>query len=291
MQRIDMTIIILTKNEELNIERCINSVKSLAKRIVVIDSASTDRTVEIARSLGAEVFEHLPFISHGNQFNWALDNIDINTTWVYRIDADEEVPEDLQNEIKQACILHANDDVTAFEMRFKIFFMGRFLYHGGAYPFRKVNIFKYGKARFNEILMRDDVMIMEGHVEKLLNDCLHYDFKDLTSWILKHNLYADCEVDTYFKQDKANEGIEMLSEDAKKRKTIKNKFYYNLPKFLRAKLYFWFRYYIQLGFLDGHAGFVYAYLQAYWYRVLIDAKITEREWNNIRLNEDTLDTH
>jgi radical SAM superfamily enzyme YgiQ (UPF0313 family) len=128
--------------------------------------------------------------------------------------------------------------------------------------------------------MRDDVMISEGKVGNLKNDCLHYDFKDLTSWILKHNWYSDYEVDTYFKQDMANDGMEMLSEDAKKRKTLKNKLYYKLPKFLRAKLYFWYRYYLKLGFLDGNAGFVFAYLQAYWYRFLIDAKILEKESKN-----------
>ena len=273
---VDMTVIILTKNEESNIARCISSIKNIAKRIIVVDSGSTDSTSDIAKSLGAEVYEHIPFISHGTQFNWALDCLNINTKWVYRIDADEEVPLSLGLEIQEACNLHSEDDVNAFEMRFKICFLGKYLYHGGVYPFRKVNIFKYGKARFNEVPMRDDVILAQGCIGLLQTDCLHHDFKDLATWIQKHNWYSDNEARVYlgYKEDECD-GI---SDDARKRKKIKNNLYYKLPKFLRAKLYFWYRYYLRLGFLDGKAGYVYAFLQAYWYRFIVDANLLEDEY-------------
>lgn len=273
---VDLTVIILTKNEETNIARCIDSIKCLADRIIVVDSGSEDSTVKIATELGAEVYEHCPFVSHGHQFNWALDHLNITTTWVYRIDADEVVPLELRREIQETCFIHKEDDINALEMRFRIYFMGKYLYHGGVYPFKKVNIFKYGKARFNETPMRDDVVLAEGVVKSLNNDCLHYDFKDLSTWIQKHNWYSDNEARVYlgYKEDECD-GI---SDDARKRKKIKNNLYYKLPKFLRAKLYFWYRYYLRLGFLDGKAGYVYAFLQAYWYRFIVDAKLLEDEY-------------
>jgi hypothetical protein len=110
---------------------------------------------------------------------------------------------------------------------------------------------------------------------------LHYDFKSLDAWISKHNWYATREVADYIAvrsigQVEANK----LYNEAKKDSRLRDGLYYKLPKFLRAKLYFWFRYYIQLGFLDGEAGYIHAFLQAYWYRFLVDAKIYEKELSN-----------
>jgi glycosyltransferase involved in cell wall biosynthesis len=122
----DITAIILTKNEEVNIERCIKSLNGVADRICVVDSGSTDRTVEIAESLGAEIFHHEPFNHYAAQFNWALDNVGVKTTWVYRIDADEVVTSELGAEIVAACKKHHDDDVNGFVMKFLIAFMGTF---------------------------------------------------------------------------------------------------------------------------------------------------------------------
>ena len=94
-----ITAIILTKNEELNIERCIKSVSPFVNRIVVVDSGSTDKTLEIAKTLGADIYVHEPFVHYAKQFNWAIDNTDIKTQWIYRIDADEIVTEELGKEM------------------------------------------------------------------------------------------------------------------------------------------------------------------------------------------------
>ena len=138
----DITAIILTKHEEGNIERCIKSLNVVADRICVVDSGSTDRTVEIAESLGAEIFHHEPFNHYAAQFNWALDNVGVKTTWVYRIDADEVVTSELGAEIVAACKKHHDDDVNGFVMKFLIAFMGTFLKHGGMYPFYNLTIYQ-----------------------------------------------------------------------------------------------------------------------------------------------------
>lgn len=272
----DMTAIVLTKNEEKNIGNCLDSIRGLVERVIVVDSGSTDKTVEIAKSYGAEVYHH-EWIHYANQFNWALDNIEIRSKWIYRIDADEVVTPELKNEIEAACTEHDSDDVNAFIMKFKIFFMGRFLTHGGVYPFYNVTIFRNGFGRYEDRAMGEHIVVNSGSTAMLSNDCLHYDFKSLDAWIDKHNKYATREVDDYYAVRSANSELANLYGEAEKAKTLRDGLYYRLPKFFRAHLYFFYRYYVKLGFLDGKPGKIYAFLQAYWYRYLVDAKLYERE--------------
>lgn len=282
----DITVIILTKNEEKNIERCITSIKQIADRICVIDSGSSDMTRELATNLGAEVVIH-DFITHGQQFNWAVDNLNINTKWILRLDADEVVTDELAKEIVVKCNTHANDDVNGFVMKFKVFFLDRFLKHGGMYPFVKMTLFKYGKGRFDESGMRDHIILSEGQSIILENDCLHYDFKNLEAWINKHNWYSSLEVENLCSDHALTQdgtGREKKAENVRK---VRDGVYYKLPKYFRAKLYFWFKFYLQLGFLDGEAGRIHAFLQAYWYRYLIDAKLYEQ--NIIQNNRGYMD--
>ena len=276
---VDMTVIILTKNEEKNLRRCIESINGLAKRIVVVDSYSDDNTVELAKTLGADVYQH-KWKHYADQFNWAIDNVDIDTKWVFRFDADEQVTPEAYAEIVQKCREHENDDVTGFMMRYKMFFLGRFLMHGGWYPFLKITIYKHGKGRFEDRAMGEHIVLSEGRCIDLKEDCIHYDFKDLTSWIDKHNKYATREVlDRKFIESNANV-LEQLDGQPEKAKKLRDSIYYKLPPFLRARLYYWYRLYFKLGFLDGRPGRIWAFLQAYWYRYLIDAKLYEDKLNN-----------
>lgn len=273
---LDMTVIILTKNEEANIERCINSVRGWVERIVVVDSGSTDRTVELAENLGVEIYYHEPFVDYAKQFNWAIDNTDIKTNWVFRFDADECVTPELKREILTECEKHKDDDVSGMMMRFKIFFLGKFLKHGGAYPFLKIAIFKYGKGRFEDRSMGEHIVLSEGRCIDLKKDCEHYDFKSLNAFIDKHNWYATREVADYFAVRSGRENA-VLDGEPEKAKKLRDGLYYRLPKYFRAKMYYWYKFYIKLGFLDGEAGHVWAFLQAYFYRFVVDAKIAEQE--------------
>ena len=170
-----------------------------------------------------------------------------------------------------------SDDVNAFIMKFKIFFMGRFLTHGGVYPLYNVTIFRNGFGRYEDRAMGEHIVVNSGSTAMLSNDCLHYDFKSLDAWIDKHNKYATREVDDYYAVRSANSELANLYGEAEKAKTLRDGLYYRLPKFFRAHLYFFYRYYVKLGFLDGKPGKIYAFLQAYWYRYLVDAKLYERE--------------
>ena len=272
----DMTVIILTKNEETDIVRCIRSVKEWVQRIVVVDSGSTDRTCELAAAEGVEVVRHEPFVDYAKQFNWAIDNLNINTTWVFRLDADEVVTPELRKELETLLEKHADDDVSGFMMRYKVEFLGRFLKHGGFYPFLKITIFKYGKGRFEDRAMGEHIVLSEGRCIDLKEDAIHYAFKSVNAYVDKHNWYATREVQDYFDVRSGRENA-LLDGQPERAKKMRDGLYYKLPMFLRAKLYFWYRYYLRLGFLDGTPGYVFAFLQAYWYRFLVDAKIYERE--------------
>lgn len=270
-----ITAIILTKNEEQNIGSCIRSIRGLADRIVVVDSGSTDRTVRIARRLGAEIYRH-EFVNYAAQFNWALDHTQIRTRWVYRIDADEVVPPDLREEIRTECARHAEDSVNGFLMKHKLLFLGRYLKHGGAYPFIKMTVFKPEYGRFTDRAMGEHVVLSEGTYITLRHDCLHHDCKDLTRFIEKHNSYASREVSDYLRDRGLEEGKGLYAR-AKQGEKLKDSLYYRLPMFTRARLYYLYRYYIRMGFLDGRPGRIYAMLQAYMYRYIVDAKIYEYE--------------
>ena len=137
---LSLTAIILTLNEENNIEECINSIKLIASRIVVVDSYSTDGTESICKRLGVDFYQH-EFVNHAKQFDYALKNTNINTKWVIRIDADERLTPESANEILELCNQHQNDEVNGLVLRFKYFFLGKFLKHGGVYPFLKLSVF------------------------------------------------------------------------------------------------------------------------------------------------------
>lgn len=277
----DLTTLILTYNEELNIEECIKSIKSISKRIVVVDSFSNDRTVEIARKLGAEVFQN-KFVNHAKQFNYGLEAANIKTQWVFRIDADERLTKKSAEEIERICTENKETDINGIIVRFEVNFLGKKLRHGGIYPFKKLLVFKYGYGDIEDRNMDEHIFLKEGKSVELKNDSLHYDYKDLTYWIEKHNKYSSKEVQDYLNNLSKIDDGEKLDRSAKIKRIIKYKIYYKLPMGIRALFYFMYRYIIKLGFLDGKEGLIFAVLQAYWYRFLVDAKIYEAMKNNSR---------
>ena len=274
----DLTAIILTKNEEKNIEYCIRSIQPVAKKIVVIDSFSTDDTVKKAGALGAVVFQH-EFVNQAKQFIYGMEIADIQTKWVLRIDADERLTEASAAEINELCEKNTDTDVNGLVLRFEVNFMGKKLRHGGIYPFRKLLAFKYGKAHMEDRNMDEHIILDEGRAVELKNDSEHHDYKDLNYYIDKHNKYATREMLDYFERKELAKTLEDASLDktARLKRFIKFRVYYKLPMGMRAHLYFWYRYYLKLGFLDGKEGKIFAFMQAYWYRFLVDAKIYEKE--------------
>lgn len=273
-----LTAIVLTKNEEVNLPACLESLKNVVDRIVVVDSYSSDNTCTVAREYGAQVYEH-EFVNYGAQFQWAVDNCAIDSDWVLRIDADERLTKDSADELVKLCIKNIDTDVNGIVLRFKVRFMGKYLMHGGAYPMRKLCAFKLGKAYMEQRYMDEQIVLTEGKSVEMSHDLEHEDYKDLTFWIAKHNWYATRAAKDYLEHRNEHQETSSLDWHSSILRKLKYGIYYRLPSRLRTWLYFEYRYLLRGGFLDGRAGYWYAYFQAYWYRTLVDAKIYEAEKN------------
>lgn len=282
---IDLTAIILTKNEEKNLSDCIDSVRDVAKRIIVVDSYSNDDTLKIAEEKGADIYLH-PFENYGKQFQWAMDHTDIDTKWIFRFDADERLTPDSARELIRLCTENADTDVNGIIFTLEVVFLGRKLKHGGTYPFKKLCIFKRGMAYMEERSMDEQLVLTAGRSVEMKCVSEHHDFRDLTFWINKHNWYATRAAKDYFDFKGKEDTYQNLDLPSKIRRIIKYKIYYKLPMRFRCWLYFIYRYIFRLGFLDGKEGFFYAFFQAYWYRLLVDAKIYEA----IKMNKTLVDT-
>jgi glycosyltransferase involved in cell wall biosynthesis len=279
----NLTAIIMTKNESKNIGACLDSIKNLVERMVVIDSGSDDDTVEIAKRYGADVYFH-DFEYYAKQFNWGLDNTNIRTKWVIRLDADERFTQELCEEIEYNTKAHENTNVSGFTIEAFYFFMGRCLKYGSGRK-RKLMIFKYGLGRIEDRKRDAHTILLEGKSVALKEKFLHHDFNDLNSFILKYNWYATREAQDYleYKNGKANE--ETFDEKIQKRRQKKFNIYYKAPMFLRAWLWFIYNYIFRLGFLDGKEGYIFHVMAMFWYRYLVDAKIYEYETKGKKIDQ------
>lgn len=294
---VDLTVVILTKNEEKNIRKCIESFRGIAKRFVIIDSNSTDNTEKICKILNnelAKINSCVDFYQHkwndyASQLNWGLKNTNIQTEWSMRMDADEELTENLADEIDKK-LDKMNLQINGVILRRRVIFMGRWIKHGGRYPELLLRIFRTGKAECEQKIMDEHMILTEGKVENFKYDLIDNNQKNLDWWIAKHNWYSNREVldhqlTTEKQLNKTIKDTGKSSEQAKRKRIIKNGGYYKLPIFFRAHLYFIYRYYFRLGFLDGKEGKIYHFLQAYWYRFLVDSKIFECKKKGVKMEQ------
>ena len=269
----DITAIILTKNEEINIEECIKSIQGFAKRIVLVDSGSTDRTVEIAKNYGADVYVH-PFENYARQFNWGLDNANIDTKWSLRLDADERFTPELVQELEEQMNAHKDDEVNGFVLEAWLFFMGKCLRHGGSRK-KKLMVFKTGIGRVEDRKMDEHTVLSSGTALEMKEKFLHYDFKDLNTYVNKLNWYATREMQDYFEGAFPDEKMKAANEEIASTRSNKSK-YYKLPLFWRCWANFFYAYFIRGNCLNGKEGFIYSFLYHLYYRLLVDAKIYEQ---------------
>lgn len=294
---VDLTVVILTKNEEKNIRKCIESFKGIVKRFVIVDSFSTDNTEAICRQLDVELreigsrldFYQNKWIDYATQLNWGLTQTNIRTEWSMRMDADEELMEDLVHEIDVE-LISIKQPVNGIVLRRRIVFMGRWIKHGGRYPELLLRIFRTGKAFCEHKIMDEHMILSEGTTVNFKNDLIDNNQKDLEWWTAKHNWYSNREALDHqmtlehHNQDALEHGGKS-SRQAKIKRVIKNGGYYKLPKFLRSHIYYIYRYYIKFGFLDGPEGKVFHFLQSYWYRFLVDAKLLECERKGVKMKK------
>ncbi len=274
-QKLNITAIVLTYNEKIHIERCLNNLNSFVKEVIVVDSYSNDGTQNLARKLGATVIEN-QFINHSNQFNWALQNVPIATKWILRLDADEYLLPELILELNEK-LPTVNYNINGIVFKRKHIFLGKPMIRG-TYPVKLMRLFRAGFGKCEARWMDEHLEITEGNLIELENDFVDHNLNSLHWWIQKHNNYSVKEaVELMNLEIPLIENPEFtghLSEQAATKRLKKLK-YAKMPLFWRAFYYFIYRYFFKMGFLEGKEGFLWNFLQGWWYRTLVDAKIFE----------------
>jgi len=267
-----ISIVILTKDEERNLPFALESLRGLAAKIFVVDSGSTDRTLGIAQEFGCTIVSH-PFTTHARQVNWAIETLPIDTDWVMRLDADERLTPELRVEL-QKTLPALPPEVTGLMLKRRVYFWGRWIRHGGYYPIWLLRVWRRGAAICEDRDMDEHMLLLHGRIGRLQNDIIDENRKDISFWIEKHNLYASKEAASARRTSEAE--TQKMGGPISRRRHLKG-IYERSPRFLRALCYWIFRYVFLLGFLDGRAGFVFHFLQAFWYRLLVDAKLAEAD--------------
>jgi glycosyltransferase involved in cell wall biosynthesis len=277
-----LSVLILTSNEEKNIEKCLASIRPIGAKVYIVDSMSNDQTVQVAKSMGAMVKQRA-WTTYSDQFNWGLESSGIESQWIMRMDADEEVTPGLAKAIRHF-LENPPTDISGVYIRRRVYFMGQWIRHGGYYPTWLLRIFRNGQGRCESLFMDEHIVINKGRTISIHEDIIDKNNKDLTFWTNKHNNYASREVKDIL--NKERQGSNRSADDAviqasvtgrqdSSRRWIKDKLYLRLPLFVRPFLYFIYRYFLRLGFLDGTRGLIFHFLQAFWYRFLVDAKLYE----------------
>lgn len=275
---LDITTIILTYNEEIHIRRCLENVCPISKKVIVVDSPSTDRTVEICQEFkNVEVVFHKYPGNQAEQFNWALDNLKIDTAWVLRMDADEYLTSELINEMKQK-LPTMEESVSAVVFPLGRAFMGRILKHGIVNGVRMIRLFRFGKVRYEERLIDEHLRVLSGRIVSFKNKFIDYNLLPISQFISKHNNYSSREatllLDAEYELTEIDFEREDYAPEVVAKRAQKSK-YAKMPLFWRSIGYFMYRYIFKLGFLDGKEGFCWDFFQGLWYRMLVDAKVYE----------------
>jgi len=274
-----LSVIILTLDEEANLPLALASLRGLDAEVFVVDSGSTDRTVQIARAAGCQIALH-PFENYAVQRNWAFDHLPIRTPWTLCLDADERLTPELVDEIRQTVSRH-DSPYDGYMLRKRTIFMGRWLRHGGQYPAHHLRLFRTGRGRC-EARLYDQHFVVDGRVGRLSNDYIDVITSDLGTFIGRHNRWAELEAAEILGRSSgaATPGpavAPVLTGTAiERRRFLRTRVYQRFPLFLRPFLFWFYGYVLRLGFLDGVEGLVFHTLQRFWFRFLIDARIWER---------------
>ena len=281
MNKLDLTVIILTLNEELHIKRCLDNISPIAKKVIVIDCLSIDRTQDICQEYyNVEVIEHSWPGNQADQFNWAIDNVAIDTTWILRLDADEYLTNGLIEELRTR-LPSLPDSISACVFPLGRAFSGKVLKHGIANNVSMIRLFRKGKARYERRMMDEHLRVTEGEICVFKNKFIDDNRLPISKFIEKHNSYSTKEAIVLLDEEYglSNNSDKELKEGnfaaSVANKRNQKSLYAKLPLFHRAFWYFLYRYIFRLGFLDGKEGFEWDFYQGLWYRMLVDSKVYE----------------
>lgn len=279
MKILDITAIVLTFNEELHIKRCLDNIAPYVQKVYIIDSYSTDKTLDIAAT-----FENVTILqnkwenNYAKQFNWGLEHANIKTAWVLRLDADEYLLPELVEELDERLEV-LNEEISGVVFKRRHYFMGKWMKRG-IYPVKLLRLFRYRKGICEQRLMDEHIQLLSGKSIEFQNDFVDSNLNDLSWFCHKHVNYAIREavdlLDIQYGLTGAalNDVDRRINQQAQSKRSLKHR-YAQQPLFLRSFFYFCYRYFFRGACFDGKVGFLWTFLQGWWYRMLVDAKIFE----------------
>ncbi|MFZ2449492.1 MAG: glycosyltransferase family 2 protein [Methylovulum miyakonense] len=276
--RDDITVIVLTYNEENNIKSVLNSVAKITKNIFVVDSYSTDKTVAILKELNITYQQH-PFENYSIQRNWAQQQNPFATEWVLNLDADEPITQELAEWLLKD-FENQKNTADGFMFSRKTIFMGRWIKHGDQYPNYHLRLYKASKGKCEDKAY-DQHFVVDGTVKKIPHaDIINTVATNIDDFVLAHNRWATKEAyEITTEKSKGNVEPKLYGNPIERKRWLKANVFERAPLFSRSFLYFFYRYFLRWGFLDGKPGLIFFVLQSFWFRFLIDAKVYELTLN------------
>ena len=274
--------VVLTCNEERNLQRCLSQLAALGVNIFVVDSGSTDGTLNIAAQYASVVYH--PFETHARQWSWALANLPISTKWVLALDADQQITPELGAELEGlfSSPEAIGQEVEGIYIKRRQIFRGRWIKHGGYYPKYLLKLFRTDRVKLDPTDLVDHHFYVCGKTMKLKHDLVEENSKEdrISFWIEKHNRYATslAREELQRRHGARPEPIQRSVLGTPDQRTLwLKRVWYRCPVYVRPFLYFVHRYFLRLGFLDGKEGFIFHFLQAFWFRLLVDINLDELE--------------
>ncbi len=276
-----LAIVVLTHNEELNLPACLHSVQGLSDQVLVVDSGSTDRTRAIATEWHARVLIH-EFVGHAKQWRWALEQLDADTEWVLGLDADQRLSEELRDELvglftceKSRLMAH-----NGFYLNRRQIFRGKWIHHGGYYPKYLLKLFRLNRVQLDDRDLMDHHFYIASKVGELRHDLIEDNLKEanIAFWLSKHIGYAELHAREEFSRRRDGHAWPIqpaLFGSPDQRVVWCKRLWYRMPLYARPVLYFVYRYIVLRGILDGKQGFIFHFLQSFWYRLLVDIRLDD----------------
>ena len=285
------SLIVITFNEETHLPRLLSSIKSLNVNTFLLDSGSTDNTINIATEFGCAIKTN-PFVNHPAQWHKALTTFEIKTPWVICLDADQIVTNELLL-LLQGFKDEDYQDVAGIYFNRKNIFKGKWLKHGGYFPLYLLKMFRVGVGYSDLNENMDHRFIVPGKtIIWKTGYIFEENFKEnkISFWINKHNRYSDLVATEEWErlQKLRTQTLQPnIFGSPDQKKAFLKSIWWKMPLYVRPFIYFFHRYFIQLGILDGKQGFVFHFLQAFWFRLVVDIKIDEIKKQNILENQPT----
>ena len=259
--KVPLSVLVTTYNQEANIGRCLESVAGWAGEVWVLDSFSTDRTPEIVRGHRVELRQRA-FDDFASNKNWALDRLPWRHDWILILDADETVPEQLRREIERVA-RSGGDGHAGFYINRRVYFLGRWLRHCGWYPNWNLRLFRKGLGRYEDRKVHEHV-VLNGKAGYLKGDLIHDDRRDLAAWIARQNQFTSLEAEERLALFRSNKRTGFRGSwcggPVERKRFLKERIFLKLPA--KPVWLFFYLYIAQRGFLDGRAGFHFCLLQA-----------------------------